>query len=86
MEGSAGLELGFFLHFCFPLRSEAELLEETFALVYVTDGAFSYTDLWGESMTAKHRGWFIERTAKQKREERAKREQDMAAHRHRRKR
>lgn len=72
------MELGFFLHGSLPLRTEDELLEETFALVYVTEGAFGYTDLWGEPMPWKHRDWFIIRTARQKKEERERHEQNVA--------
>ncbi len=71
------MELGFFLHFCFPLRTEAELLEETFALVYSTEGAFSYFDLWGGPMRRKDRDWFVARVAKQKSEERKHHEAEL---------
>lgn len=78
MEDSAGLELGFFLHFSLPLRTEEELLEETFALAYVSEGAFTFMDIWGSPMTRGQRDWMIKRLSQQKADERAKHEARLA--------
>lgn len=73
------MELGFFLHGSFPLRTEDELLEETFVLLYVTEGAFTYNDLWGEPMSRKHRDWFLHRLSRQKKEERVRHDEQVLA-------
>lgn len=80
MADGAELELGFFLHSSFPLRTEEELREETFFLLYSTDGAFGFSDIWGDSMSRSDRDWMVRRTLEQKKAEKIQREIDAAAH------
>jgi hypothetical protein len=62
------LELGFFLHGCFPVATEEHLLEDTFFLLYSQSG-LQRPDV--EVMSRREREWWIRRVAKQKDEEEA---------------
>lgn len=57
----------FYVQWIFTTLNQEELNEQLFALVYLFKGGLAYDDVM--QMTRRDREWFLDRIAKQKRDE-----------------